>query len=326
MEDDFGCKSHERIYLTLKYPKAIPGSKTLLTGLRMYEDLLYITGFYEPPSNSEDPVVTFLYVGNEIGNGNWYILSYPSDEDRTVVSTNLYGPMVIDADHVRIVGNYTTEETGSRALGCMYEGHINGSGKWTTLTPSIDAINTIAHSTMGNLVVGNYDTRLIQGKAFIYNVLKKRYYEIIKPEAKSITAYGIWHNKGDHYTICGGFSNLDKSSGLGSAYLVDWDNHRKILSNWRQYEYKNNKRRAKVTHFNGISAAKCGGYNLTGDAVLRENTIAFFAYINKNAEWEKIKVPCSNVTSGNSVAQDIVIGVYSFASSSTVKGYISLVI
>lgn len=323
-----GKQCSKRIYLKFNYPGAVPGSKTLLTGIRGKGKVLYITGFYEPPSHSAEPVISFLYVGDETGragpgnlNNSWNVLGYPNGIGRTVVSTNLYGPMIIDEDHVRIVGNYTTEESGGRALGCMYEGHINGSGKWTTLTPSDETINTIAHSTMGDLVVGNYDTRLIQGKAFIYDVVKKVYHDLTKPKALSITAYGIWHNKDHHYTIAGGFT----TRGLNAAYLVDWNNKTQTLSNWREYQYQSKRCTAKITHFDGITTDNDGGYNLTGDAVLSNgDEVAFFVNYNDDVFQEEIKVPCSTSTSGNSVYKTKVIGVYKLENSETVNGYLSI--
>ncbi|CAH6418231.1 Hypothetical protein HVR_LOCUS99 [uncultured virus] len=356
-------KPPERIYLKFNYPGAVPGSKTLLTGIRGIGEILYITGFYEPPTGS---TVSFLYKGDITGNvdlcsypRNFYnILNYPSSPGVTVVATNLYGPDILcyERDIVRVVGNYTTQETGMSTIGCMYEGPLDGSGTWTTLTPTDDTLNTIAHSTSGGLVVGNYDTQVNQSKAFIYDVTTGVYYNIEKPQALSITAYGIWFNDrgqcndGGHdrennkewYTICGGYSNVDPASGIDAGYLVDWNNKTHELVNWRNYQYENNNIRALITHFDGITSDECGGYNLTGDAVVVTDPsnpsgeeIGFFANIKRHsdwkftdAQWEEIKYPGSNSTSGNSVYQDTVIGVYTTTSSveGTVNGYISLVI
>lgn len=330
----------ERIYLTFNYPNAVTGSKTLLTGIRgikdkhSRQDILYITGFYEPPN---EETISFLYKGDLRGNtgpcsdNSWNILNYPSTPGVTVKATNLYGPLILDNENVRAVGNYTTEETGTQTFGCMYEGPLDGSGKWITLTPTDDTINTIAHSTMGDLVVGNYNTSMA-GRAFIYDVNKQTYYNIEKENVKSITAYGIWHNKDNTYTICGGLSYLIPESGLDSGYVVDWNNETNEFSNWKEYHYNNNK--AIITHFDGITSDGKGGYNLTGDAtVIPTGTLAFFANISRkesskfsNAIWEQIKYPGSLGTSGNSVYKDIVIGIYTNENNPTVNGYISIVI
>lgn len=341
--------SWDRIYLTFNYPGALPGGKTLLTGIRNEGKTLYITGFYQPPENSGQSVVSFLYKGNTTGKtgpcseNSWNVLNYPSARGRTVKATNLYGPQVLTHNYVRAVGNYTTVELGKKTIACLYEGPLNGSGKWITLTPSKDTSNAIAHSVHGNLVVGNYEIELF-GKAFIYDIESEQYYEVVKPGAKSITAYGIWHNGDQSYTICGGFSDLGFDAGVGMAYLVDWDNHTHKLSNWREYQYQQGKKQAIVTHFDGITSDGNGGYNLTGDAVvLRQGPIAFFYTVNDEVEyvwaedsqtdsqsesWERIQYPGSVSTSGNSVSKKIVIGVYSDSNeeNASVNGYISLVL
>lgn len=325
-------KHKDRIYLTFNYPGYVPGSKTLLTGIRGNGKTLYITGFYEPP---ESRTISFLYKGDLRGttgicsNNSWNILDYPGSK-----ATNLYGPLILDCDNVRAVGNYTTEDTDGKesgTIGCMYEGKLDGSGKWTVLTPTSDTINTIAHSTMGDLVVGNYDTILIQGKAFIYDVKTKKFYNIEKEGTKSITAYGIWHNGGNSYTICGGLSYDNPEDKLDTGYLVDWNNKTHEFSNWRDYYYADDNIKSLVTHFDGITSDGHGGYNLTGDAItLSEGTIAFFVNINKFNDriWEEIEFPESMGTSGNSVYKDIVIGVYKDTDDddATVNGYISIVL
>ena len=333
----------ERIYLKFNYPGAVNGSKTLLTGIRgtglrsIINDTLYITGFYETPSGQ---ITSYIYKGDisgkdgdcsEIQSDNWHILSYPSAPKRTVVNTSLYGPAILKNGDVRAVGNYITEESGSSTIGCMYEGPLDGSGTWTTLIPPSESrvINTIAHSTHGDLVVGNYDTSLIQGKGFIYDIRTATYYDIFNtPGIKSITAYGVWHDGGPHYTICGGFTRLTPSSGLDSGYLVNWNNKTHTFSNWRSYDYNNDNKTAAVSHFDGITTDGHGGYNLTGDAILlnEEKEIAFFAHIahDNKAHWSQISYPGSSGTSGNSVYKSAVIGVYQVNPIPTVNGYISI--
>jgi hypothetical protein len=336
----------ERIYLTFDYPGSGPGSKMSITGIRREEETLYITGWCVLPDTSPTPgTVSFLYTGDVRGttgpcsNNKYNNLNFPSAPGKIVTSTNLYGPAVLKHGNVRVVGNYFLQEQ-SGAIGCMYEGPLDGSGIWTTLNPSTDSLDTIAHSTMGDLVVGNYNTSPIpiQGKAFIYDVKTKIYYEIIKPEAKSITAYGIWHNGGDWYTICGGYSNLNPVSGLDTGYLVDWNNKTHTFYNWRDnYYYQNDNINSIGTHFDGITTDGCGGYNLVGVAILANpsETVAFFAHVNRHkngefseATWEKIKFPGNNTTTGNSVVDKTVIGVYNptFNPASTIHGYISIVI
>lgn len=347
-----------RIYLTLNYPAMTPGGKTLLTGIRGHDRVTYISGFYEPPEPNSIPI-SFIYKGNVRGQGTWNVLTYPSIIGRTVTGTFLYGPDIVNSevnnqrsdicgsvcggnsDEIKVVGNYTTAETGSFQLGALYQGSLNGLGRWTTLIPTLPGtvINTIAHSTMGNIVVGNYEVEASNaegklGKAFIYDIRTKAYYDIIKPGAKSITAYGVWHNGDNSYTICGGYSDLDPVSGIDTGYLVDWDNGTHTFSNWQSYSYNNDRERSIITHFDGISSDGCDGYNLTGDKVTVGDLTpsAFFAHVTRrsngqfepNAYWEPISFSSLANTSGNSVFKSIVIGVYTIPPDPTVNGYISI--
>jgi len=326
-----------RVYRTFNYPSEVDGGKTLLTGIRQVngeKNDYYISGFYKYPEDTR--VASFVYKGCRHGRGTWNLLDYPSSEGATVSATNLYGPD--NGKHegnIKVVGNYTTVEAGQKAFGCLYRGPLDGSGKWLTLTPTSEepVLNTIAHSTHGKLVVGNYDTQLNQGKAFIYDHKTGEYFDITKDGALTITAYGVWHN-GDHsYTICGGYSNLDHLSGIDTGYVVDWDNKNRKLSNWRLYNYGNDPVKAIITHFDGITSDGNGGYNLTGDWIGADQgsqKLGFFANVRrrlngkfKKARWESIAYPHHLLTSGNSVSKYTVIGVYTSDPDNEVNGYIS---
>ena len=320
-----------RIYEKFNFPGSLDGSKTLLTGIRHISEKEYvITGFYKYPNDAFQPA-SFVYKGKLNGVGKWYILNYPSIGQNIVSQTNLYGPCVKHHDSYNIVGNYTLEGQTS-TIGCLYQGKLDGSGKWTSIIPtslsSDPILNTICHSTYGDLVVGNYDTVLVQGKAFIYDIKSKTFTDITKNDIKSITAYGIWQNSDKTYTICGGLVQ-DKEFG----YVVDWDNKKKKFSNWTLYSYGNNVK-SIVTHFDGISAT-CDehGYTLTGDYVElgNEKPKGFFAKVkrskhckfSRNAKWETLNISGADGISGNSVSDDIVIGVFNYNSETTVNGYVS---
>jgi len=65
----------------------------------------------------------------------------------------------------------------------MYQGPADGSGTWTTINvPDTIAggtvANTVPHSTMGDLVVGNYDLAgapLSCGNAFVFDARSGQY-------------------------------------------------------------------------------------------------------------------------------------------------------
>lgn len=319
----------ERNYYTFNYPSNQIGGQTLLTGIRGVKNTknkVYISGFYNSPDGVT--VIPFVYKGTLSGKGSWHVLNYPSSPGATIAATNLYGPNNGPDSTIRVVGNYNTVETDTD-LGCLYEGPLDGSGNWTTLVPpsSEPVLATIAHSTMGGLVVGNYNTQIRVSKAFIYEIETGQYHEIIKPHAKDVTAYGIWHDGGHSYTICGGYSDFNAKTGIGSAYIVDWNNQTKELSNWRSYNYGNDPVNAIITHFDGITSNGEGGYNLTGDWVGFGHFInqGFYCEIKKNhAKWFPISYPGKTITSGNSVFEKIVIGSYADLRNFSVNGYVSV--
>ena len=338
----------ERIYLVLNYPSQSQ-TKTLLTGIKQdleNPNVYYITGFIEETSNSNNHKIistvnkqsnytTFVYKGNLSGlsisdKSNWYLFSYPSSEGKTVSNTNLYGPSIFkNSEKVRVVGNYTTVEGGNKTFGCLYQGTLDGKGKWTTIIPPM-SVDTICHSTMGNYVVGNYLTNSSpNSKAFIYNIRKNEYLDIFKEKSLSITAYGIWKNSKHNYTISGGYSEK-KSTGDHLAYICDYNSQNNEFSNWSSYNYNNEKN--LITHFEGISGYG-GGYTLPSDSVVNGQQIASIAYIKRRkngsfsskARWEQVSVPNKDITSSNSIAGTTLIGVAT-SNSAVIDGFVSILI
>jgi parallel beta-helix repeat protein len=132
---------------------------------------------------------------------------------------------------------------------------------------------------MGGLAVGNYDGRtegglpVGAGKAFLYDVASDTFLDdIVFPEAASNAVYGIWHNGGTSYTICGGYSlaarnNLataaDQNDPIGQAFLVDYDTSNGLYGNWKSFSYPNGPTDASfLTHFQGVSGVEKGVYTL----------------------------------------------------------------
>src|SRR5262249_16071523 len=70
---------------------------------------------------------------------------------------------------LRVVGSYTTPASAPFNLSFLYDGATAPGQQITTLAfpnqPGAATKETIAHSTFGNQVVGNYDTVLITGNA-----------------------------------------------------------------------------------------------------------------------------------------------------------------
>jgi hypothetical protein len=266
-------------------------------------------------------------------NAVWHGLT-PVFPGQTVTSSTFYGPNTslfdpsLGPGNVRLVGSYKYAESPSGPNadhGMIYTGPVNGSGTWTQIdaAPLVAGgglLNTIAHSTMGNLVIGNYDTTLATGNAFVYNIDTGKWLKLTPTIAASHTAYGIWQNGGSsstHYTIAGGLSNVT-SGQLDAGYLVNFDSGTGSLSNAKTFNYNNEPVTARISHFDGITGT-ANGFNLTGDQSSLGTGVegGFFASVTTgsdgsfgDAAWTPIHVPGASVTSGNTVVGDHVLGIY----------------
>jgi len=318
-------------YSTFNYPGAV-GDSTFLTGVRGAGGRdVYITGTYVQQGSTDTQGL--LYQGPLSGGGQWTILNFPGAD---VTSTALYGPNSLPPDNVRLAGSYKQTATGQQNHGLFYEGPPDGTGTWQTIDfPSVGetVLNTIAHSTMGGLVVGNFDTDLATGRAFVYDIDDNSWVELVKPGAVSITAYGIWYNGGTQYTIAGGYSNANLS-GIDHGYLVNWDSATQTPSDWTSYDFNNSRIGVAISHFNGITSDGRGGFYLTGDwvGIAPPDAGAFFAHVFRVpgrtfniAQWTQIAYPSAQVTSGNTVFENNVLGVYIVTGSSVVNGYVATV-
>lgn len=329
----------ERIYLDLNLPASLTNDqgagKTLLTGIRPVRhdpDQVYITAFYTSTVPGT-PIKSYVFKGKLMETGvtkSWHALAFPG-----ATNTSLYGPNNgVDDDTVHVVGNYSLAGAGGTPVGCLFQGTLNGKGKWTPLVPQSltrkKVRGTIAHSTMGRLVVGGFNTHKVDGRAFVYNMKTRKYTEIKNKQARSITAYGVWHDHGDEYRIAGGYAYR----GRGAGYVVRYNAKRGEFYDWTDFSYQDGPTKALVTHFDGISASDDGRtYTLTGsgvDASGRE--MAFFTVLKTDdqgsflpkAAWEPITVPGSTGTSGNSVTGSTIIGVYSNGNKES--GYVSVLL
>ena len=110
----------------------------------------------------------------------------------------------------------------------VHRTHLDGSGTYTKLDApgnGREAVgDTIPHSTMGSLVVGNFDyqKREVRGHGFIYDTSSQTY-KTVDIGKFSTTIYGIWQNGGPSgtlYTIVGGYS--DNVHGA-RAYVEDYN-------------------------------------------------------------------------------------------------------
>ena len=228
---------------------------------------------------------------------------------------------------------------------------VSGGGTWTTIDVPADGSNTvggvracppdqpgcmvmdtIAHSTMGNLVVGNYDLNLghgVSGNGFIYNITTRQWtlLQLGGSLASGSTLYGIWQNGGPgspNYTLAGGSSAHLSSLRTQRAFLMNYNERTGGFGTPRFYSYGNAP--ALFTHFDGITAVP-GGFNLVAISKPQASSMAFVPTTGRNwplfgrATWYPIDVAksslctaapvasCSKVT-GNTVYQNQVMGLY----------------
>jgi len=213
------------------------------------------------------------------------------------ISSTPYGPSFgSETGILRVGGSYKTTASNPYDLGYLYDGAAAPGAQLITLRyPGAGTLNTLAHSTFGNQVVGNYDTRLATGNAFIYDIPSGTFTTNNRPGAVSTTAYGVYGNR-----IAGGFADPTEH---GYIYNQDTD----IFTTY-------NAPGAVVTHFEGItSAGRANTFNLVADSVdINGNAHAWAVHVDAAgiATWTEIAVPGASVTSANSIYQDKLIGVY----------------
>lgn len=324
--------------------------------------------------------VPFLYQGpltSAAENAPVSVLTPPFADVTTATfygpDTHSLNPGTIPAGQVRAVGSYQTSapppdvNPGVINLGMIYLGPVNGpGGRWTTIhvpedgshtvghvracpttRPGGFVMNTIAHSTMGNLVVGNYDLNpgvsggVISANAFIYH-MSTRLWTLLRlgGSMSSITTlYGIWQNGGPgspNYTLAGG-SSAHGSSHLGTqqAFLMNYNEQTGAFGEPAFYTYGNAP--ALVTHFDGITAVP-GGFNLVAVSSAQSSSMAFVPATGGDwpsfgpALWYPVDVAasplcpagCSKVT-GNTVYRNKVMGLYQQAGSDAPRTYLATV-
>lgn len=317
-----------------------PNGSTVITGIRgasAVQGDVVITASYVTGVGTE--TLPAIYSGSLLTNNpaGWHILTPTFSDSRVVTTSTLYGPNTYYYDNalgmgnIRAVGSYQYSGSGTGNLGLMYVGPVDGvGGTWSTIeVPGTinggnqTIINTIAHSTMGNYVVGNYDTQLNEGHAFIYDIANNIYTDFTPVEALSVTAYGIWDNGDGTYTVAGGYSDLNRA-GADAGYLALWDSSTGDFLDVRKYQYENEPLSAFVSHFDGIVATPTG-FHLTGDQInlTSGEQIGFFASVDfvdgkfGPASWQAINVTDALVTSGNTVYGDTVLGVYTGANGTS---------
>jgi hypothetical protein len=339
----------------------ILGKGDIVTGVRgTTNGKVILTG---SQANADDTQNTkpFLYEGHLTRTANRASVltpPFPGFQTGTFYGpdTNTYNPDTIPAGQVRAVGSYRTSlNDGVLNHGMIYLGPVRvPGGSWTSIdvpadgsdtvggvracpqdSPDCFVIDTIAHSTMGDLVVGNYDLNPghgVSGNAFIYNMSTHQWtlLQLGGSLASGTTLYGIWQNGGagsPNYTLAGGsLAHGSSPHGNMRAFLMNYNEQTGAFGKPRFYDYGNGP--VQFTHFDGITAVP-GGFNLAAVSSAQPSSMAFIPATRSDwpsfgrATWYPIDVAesrlcspdgCSMVT-GNTVFQNQVMGLYVYDST-----------
>ncbi len=301
--------------------RGLAGDDVVLTGTSIVNGvqnaMLYV-GPISPTESGGVHTLTPVFAGQHVTGATFYGPDTP-----------LFNP-AIRPGNVRAVGSYTYAQTDTRNHGMLYEGPPAGGGTWTRIDVPSSLVggrtveNTIAHSTMGDLVVGNYDLQGVpaSANAFIYDIVKKTWTLFdIGGTANLTTAYGIWQiTPGDHnYIIVGGSRD---GTGLNKGLVVDYNAFTGTFAGARFYSAMNLP--TLVTHFEGITATATG-FNLAAGS---SNGMALLASIRRltpngfsEARWIPFVYPDSVVTTGNTVYQNVMLGIYAQSGGAGVQSY-----
>jgi hypothetical protein len=249
--------------------------------------------------------------------GNWYTFTFKNELVNDTYNTSIYGPCDLGNGNIRFVGSYKTTTTGQSAMGMLYQGPLDGTGTYTTIAPNRGLTkNVYVHSTMGDLAVGNYDTALINGFAFIYDIKKYTYVDFKVPDALTTTLYGIWHNGGESYTLVGGFTKAELGE-FSRAFICDYDRVTGTVTNFTPIVGMNQVIKSFITHFEGINAS-CTGYDLAAGFGNIDGGGASYVQIGRKqsgdftlTKWTDLKYPDNavKVTTSDTVYKKNILGV-----------------
>lgn len=302
------------VFTTYQYPNSVV---TTITGIRGDN----MTGNFTTGSGGNTGGLLFGLSSGAIVSSN--IAPFPTATSNLsnypgAISSTPYGPSFGSSTGIlRVAGSYKTTASSPYDLGYLFDAAAAPGAQLTTLlfpsAPGDTTLFTIAHSNFGNQLVGNYDTRLATGNAFIYNISAGTFTTNNVPGALSTTAYGVYGNR-----IAGGYA--DTATTL-RGYIYNQD-----TATFTTYNAPGG---SLVTHFEGItSGGLANTYNLVADSVdLGGHAHAWAVHVDALgvATWTEIAVPGASVTSANSIYGDEAIGVYvkdgvTYAYTTTIAG------
>jgi hypothetical protein len=280
--------------------------------------------------------------------------------------THSFNPQAIPAGRVRAVGTYQSSSGPPGVLnrGVIYLGPVSGQGgSWTRIDvpahgqhtvggvracpraqPGCFVMDTIPHSTMGDLVVGNYDLSpsvpggMISGNAFIYNMSTHLWtlLQLGGSLSSDTTLYGIWQDGGPtspDYTLAGG-SSASSPGGNQRAFVMNYNERTGAFGTPAFYTYGNAP--ALFTHFQGITGVP-GGFHLVAQSSAQASSMAFVPATGGQpsfgpATWYPVDVAASplcpggcSVVTGDTVYRNKVMGLYIQTGSTVSHTYLATV-
>jgi len=272
-----------------------------------------------------------VYIGDLLNYNpnNNYRVKYPGSS-----TTSIYGPDYIDNGNYRLVGSYENKND-TTVYGLFFQGtllDLENSNNYKTI--NIGLTFTFVHSTIENILVGNYDQSYLGPiQAFLMIIDTGKIINISYPGARSNTLYGVWYDGDGNYTLCGGYSYLDVNVNqvyvkniikpFGLAFMVNYNIKTNEFKNWTtfNYPYLNNGILSNnvLTHFEGISSSEKNKYQLATDTIFLDKIITSFVEVSKDkfnnfivSKWIDFSYPLPGIilSSSNSVANNTIIGLY----------------
>lgn len=288
------------------------GNNTFLTGIRGDN----IVGNYTIPGTTDTGglyynMTTRTWAPMPVATPNG--VNFPD-----AIGSSPYGPNFgSPGGIIRVVGSYQTAASAPYDLSYLYDSANAPGQQITTLAyPGAGTLFTIAHSTFGNQVVGNYDTQLVTGNAFIYDIKAGTYTTNNIPGAVSTTAYGIYGDK-----IAGGYGSVLVGGVLQPEHGYIYD---LTTSTYQTYDHPGLD--VVATHFEGITGAgRTGEYNLVANWVTIDGVVhpaVMHVDALGIATWYEINIP-GDVVSSNSAYGDTVVGIYK--DSNGIHGFVATI-
>ncbi len=307
-------------------PTVILRPGDMVTGVRGWEgSQVVLTGTIVTEVGGDKVETAMIYCGDLVPTDPAGIFTLePGLYEGPTVSSTFYGPDTwvfnpsLGKGNIRAVGTCTFEKGEARNHGMVYHGPPDGSDGGWVLIDIPEAVaggvvwNTVPHSTMGDLIVGNYDLKDQPGSAnaFIRDFPTSGWRTVALDGLELVTFYGIWQNGigSTQYTICGGAKD---GLGINQGLLVDYDAASGAFSNQRLY--RNPDEALVITHFEGITLAANGAYHLAA----MSDEAALLASVRRLADgsfgeaiWSAPFTWGGDTTTGNTVYQDVLMGVF----------------